>query len=84
MSVRTSMANLGLSRLSPKALTAITAATFPHASLAARNNANASASAAKSDGKRHAISHERVTAKIAAEIQPINGGFVATRPCGVS
>ena len=77
------MASRGLSRFSPNAPTAIIAATFPYASLATRNNTNASASAATSDGNRHAISHERVTAKSAAEIQPTNGGFVATRSCGV-
>ena len=83
MSVRTSVASRGLSRLNPNALSAINAATFPYASLAVRNNTTASASAATSDGNRHAISHDRITAKSAAEIQPTNGGFVATRSCGV-
>ena len=83
MSVRTSVASRGLTRFSPNALSAIIAATVPYASFAARNNTNASASAATSDGKRHAISHDRVTGKSAAEIQPTNGGFVATPSCGV-
>src|SRR5205809_7004 len=60
-----------------------TTALPPYAPLAARNNMIASARAATSDGNRHAVSQERVTTKSAAEIQPTNGGFVATRSCGV-
>ena len=78
ISDRTSVANRGLSRLKPNAANAMIPAAFPYARDALCNNTNAISAAQTNDGNRHAISHERVIAKIAADIQPVSGGLVAS------
>src|SRR2546421_8544672 len=78
MSERTSDASRGLNELNPNAANAMSPARFPHARDAFRNNRKAINAAQSSEGDRHATSQERVIVKIAADIQPVSGGFVAS------
>src|SRR5207302_7073365 len=77
MSERTSVAKRGLNKLKPNAPSAMTPATFPYTRDALRNKRSAIAAAQRNGGKRHAMSHDRVTEKVAADIQPVSGGLVA-------
>src|ERR1700732_4759956 len=77
MSDRTSVASRGLNKLKPKAAKAIRPAILPYARDALRCKRNAISTAQTSDGNRHAMSHERATAKIAADVHPVSGGLVA-------
>ena len=83
MSVRTRVARRGASKWRPNPLIAITPAVAPSADVAARPISHSKPSAAANDGIRQAPSHQRVSSKIPAEIQPTSGGFVATPSFGV-
>src|SRR5205823_14281316 len=78
ISDRTSVARRGLNKLKPNAANEIAPARLPYSRDAIRNNASAISAAQSSDGNRHATSHDRVTVKTAAEIQPVSGGLVAS------
>src|SRR5436305_4425732 len=78
MSARTRVAKRALSKLKPKAANAISAGRFPYPRNALLNSSHAINAAETSEGKRHAMSHDRVTRKIAADIQPVSGGLVAS------
>src|SRR5204862_400660 len=82
MSVRTRVARRGVNKLRPKAHAATKAAEPPYVA-AARAMRTRRAIPARKEGRRHARSQDRVTAKKTVEIQPTSGGFVATHPFGV-